>query len=101
MTPETARQVTEASNPKTPPARLRVIAETASLSALEQIRREFAAGPIYAALAANPNTPPDILLPLAVGFPEEFARNPVLPLLPLEMPDIIERLEQYESGVLG
>lgn len=43
---------------------------------------------IHAAIAANPNTPLDILLPLAGSFPAAFCSNPVLPLLLLEQPNL-------------
>ncbi|BAZ40865.1 hypothetical protein NIES4101_68260 [Calothrix sp. NIES-4101] len=39
------------------------------------------------AVAGNPNTPTDVLLQLAEEFPQEFVKNPVLPLLQLENPE--------------
>ncbi len=41
-----------------------------------------------AAVAANPNTPRDVLLELAGEFPTQFLANPVLPLLLLEDPNL-------------
>lgn len=43
-------------------------------------------------VAANPNTPTDALLKLGGEFPNEILDNPVLPLLFLENPTIIDRL---------
>lgn len=53
---------------------------------------EHAARPVRAAVAENPSTPPDVLFQLSRDFPDEVARNPVLPLLAIEVPDWLSRL---------
>lgn len=53
---------------------------------------EHTARPVRAAVAENPSTPPDVLFRLSWDFPVEVARNPVLPLLALEIPDWLSRL---------
>lgn len=45
-----------------------------------------------AARAANPDTPPDVLFELSREFPGEVARNPVLPLVTIEIADWLSRL---------
>ncbi len=58
----------EAQNPRTSPERLRMLAS----------RPE---APVRRAVAGNPNTPEEVLLRLAVHFPEAVLGNPVLDLL--------------------
>jgi hypothetical protein len=58
----------EAQNPETAPERLRSLASQPEI----EVRR---------AVAGNPNTPEDVLLRLAVHFPEAVLGNPVLDLL--------------------
>lgn len=41
-------------------------------------------------VAANPNTPTEILLKLGVEFPEELLNNPIFDLLLLENPNLIK-----------
>jgi len=53
-----------------------------------------------ARLAADPNTPADILFQLAGQFPEQFCANPVFPLLPLEHPDMATRMPTSALGGL-
>jgi len=43
-------------------------------------------------VAENPNTPTDTLFKLAVDFPKEFLNNPILPLLLLEYPNLVQIL---------
>lgn len=40
-------------------------------------------------IAANPNTPTEILLVICREFPDEVMNNPVIPLLFLESPDLL------------
>lgn len=108
---ETARDpaiVHEASDPTTPAERLRAIeAQVAAVLPLDpeaalallthsaptitsqqyrvQIGAEY---PTLAALAANPNTPVDVLMRLAGAFPAELCANPIFPLLMLERPNL-------------
>jgi hypothetical protein len=63
------------------------------------------AGFLIPPLAANPNTPPDLIVSLLRESPRltltGLLRNPVLPLLPLEVPDLFERLATYlPSGLV-
>jgi hypothetical protein len=48
---------------------------------------------VLRALAQNPSTPLSVLLRLGGGFPDEFLQNPVLPLLLLEDPLFLQRVE--------
>ena len=45
-------------------------------------------------LAQNPNTPPDLLQALLPRYPEAIARNPILPLLPLEIPTFWQNADE-------
>ena len=56
--------------------------------------------PNAAYLAADPDTPPAQLFALAGRFPAAFCANPLLPLLPLEFPDLPERLGSVTLGSL-
>lgn len=56
--------------------------------------------PDPAQLAADPDTPPAQLLALAGRFPAAFCANPLLPLLPLELPDLPERMGADALGAL-
>jgi hypothetical protein len=49
---------------------------------------KLASDPVLAAVAANPNTPVEILLRLAGVFPGQFCANPAFPLLLLENPNL-------------
>jgi hypothetical protein len=42
------------------------------------------------AVAGNPNAPIDVLLQLVEEFPQEFLKNPILPLLQLENPEFYQ-----------
>jgi hypothetical protein len=54
------------------------------------------------AVAANPNTPTQVLLRLAVHFPEEVLRNPVLELLLLENPNLLAEMRpESRDRLLG
>lgn len=77
ISPELARQV--AQNPSAPPELLR------------ELGRSTKECSIRAFVAANPNTPKEVLLRLAIHFPEQFLNNPVVPLLCLE-PDFLATL---------
>ncbi len=72
----------EARHPATPPERLRALASQPS----PEIRR---------AVAGNPNTPEDVLLRLAVHFPEEVLGNPLLGLLLLVNPNWLAEIPGY------
>jgi hypothetical protein len=51
-------------------------------------------------IAANPNTPPDVLASLATAFPAEFCANPVAALVLLEVPDFAAQLVGLYGGWL-
>ncbi|GCE07874.1 hypothetical protein [Dictyobacter aurantiacus] len=74
-----ALQLLIAANPATPAA---VLAQLAKVSKME-VRR---------AVAMNPNAPLQVLSQLAGEFPEEFLRNPVLPMLNMVKPGFIKEL---------
>jgi ribosomal protein L17 len=50
---------------------------------------------IREAVAANPNTPTEVLLKLAEAFPQQFLKNPVLSLLLLENPNFAAEIPYY------
>lgn len=52
------------------------------------------------ALASNPNTPPDVLAFLATSRTAAFSRNPVAPLLLLEVPDFVDRMARFPIPAL-
>jgi hypothetical protein len=81
----------EARDPNASPEQLTHLAAEARRFAP---RREQ--NPVYDALAANPNTPPDLLAFLMPLCPVALAANPVLPLLPLEMPDFTARVPRRD-----
>lgn len=66
-----------------------------------EVRFAVAVGPpdelLGEALAAHPNTPPDVLVRLAAHHPEAFCRNPVAALLPLEDPAAFDEWELKEA----
>ncbi len=68
-----------AKNPSTSPELLR------ELSTTQDIKTR-----LY--VAANPNTPKDILLILGRSFPEQLIRNPIISLLLLENPNLLPDL---------
>jgi Leucine rich repeat variant len=47
---------------------------------------------IRRAVAANPNTPADVLLRLGAEFPEQLVENPVFSLLLLENPNLVAEI---------
>jgi hypothetical protein len=47
---------------------------------------------IYEAIVANPNAPADLLIEFGPQYWPALFRNPVGPLLPLEVPDLLERV---------
>jgi hypothetical protein len=88
------RLLREASDASTSPDRLREIASTLKFAPRRRIYRE-----IGARIAAHPNLPPE-LMPLVIRqHPAAFLSNPILPLLPLEMPNVFE--EARAEGMLG
>jgi hypothetical protein len=74
--PRKASRRVEAENPTTPPERLRILARKGRAKEV----------------AANPNTPVDLLLQLAARHFDAFLANPVLPLLLLEDPGLFLKL---------
>jgi hypothetical protein len=89
----------EAADPDTPPERLELLARDVRLLVLVAANPSTPAPTLdrlkasldeatRAAVAANPNAALETLLDLASEFPAEFMRNPVLPLLLLERPDL-------------
>jgi hypothetical protein len=75
----------EAANPQTHPERLRALAQSPVV---------YNAGhfTVLRLLAANPNTPPDVLSTLVASCPDEFLTNPAAPLLLLEDPGFYDRV---------
>lgn len=78
----TEHLLAEAREATTPPERLRALASHKSA----EVRRT---------VAANPNTPEEVLLRLAVHFPQEFLANPVLDLLILVNPNLLAEVPPY------
>jgi len=70
-----------AGNPETPAAELERLATCDDADVRE-------------AVARHPNTPPEVLYDLAGDFPEAFFENPVLELLFLEDPSLLERVSE-------
>ncbi len=73
--PQPNHELREASDPSTAPERLRELGKAPVTDAAR-------------AVASNPNAPLDVLLRLSSFYAPEFMRNPVLPLLLLEAPDL-------------
>lgn len=59
-----------------------------------ELLRELAASSktVCERVAANPNTPIDVLLKLGAKFPKQLLNNPILPLLLLENPNLVENI---------
>ncbi|BCL77556.1 hypothetical protein ccbrp13_00210 [Ktedonobacteria bacterium brp13] len=76
-----------AANPATPA----VILEQLGKSSDATIRR---------AVAQNPNTPVSLLCSLAGEFPQEFLRNPLIPILNMTSPRFIHRLSVFSWASL-
>lgn len=55
---------------------------------------QTSASEIRSCVAANPNTPIEVLWKLGVEFPQQLLENPVLSLLLLESPNLIEEIPQ-------
>ncbi|MCD8487257.1 MAG: hypothetical protein LRZ84_11145, partial [Desertifilum sp.] len=68
-----------ASNPNTPPEKLRELATCEDI-AIRQL------------VVANPNTPTEVLWRLGKLFPAQLLENPLLPLLFLENPNLIAQI---------
>ncbi|MCL6526889.1 MAG: hypothetical protein K6T57_08390 [Thermaceae bacterium] len=81
--PDTLR---EAQDPRCKPERLRRLA-----SLTEEVRR---------AVAANPNTPAEVLVRLAVRYPQEVLQNPVLDLLLLVNPNWLAEIPAFARNRL-
>ena len=64
------------------PERLRILASHRSVE-------------VRSLVAANPNTPPEVLFLLAVHFPKEFLGNPVLGLLIVVNPNFLAEVSSY------
>ncbi len=77
----------EAQNPQTPPERLKALASRPEA----EVRR---------AVAANPNTPEEVLWRLAVHFPEAVLSNPVLELFWLLNANWLAEMPGYARGRL-
>lgn len=65
----------------------------------EELRRLFAerhsaSQRLKDALASNPSTPLDLLIPLVEEAPDAFCRNPIAPMVSLEMPDFLEKVSK-------
>jgi hypothetical protein len=83
-----------AADPGTPPDRL--AQAVAVLTAEEEVT--WVSRPSIKALAAHPNLPPSSLLPLLEKFVSDTltgaSKNPILPLIPLELPDFADRFSE-------
>lgn len=79
---EIVDMLVDARNPQTPSERLNALFQAVASSAMPYEHQLL----IFAALARNPNTPPNHLEWLAIGHPEEVVQNPALELLILEDP---------------
>lgn len=92
--PDEERLLRDVCDTSTSPERLHEIASILKFAPRRRIYRD-----IGARIAAHPNLPPE-LMPLAIRqHPADFLFNPVLPLLPLEMPNVFE--EAGAEGMLG
>jgi hypothetical protein len=78
-----------ARNPNTPPDELQRISEQG------WTQNAKANNELVSALLMNPNTPPQLLAGLAEKNCAALCRNPILPLIPLEMPDFPTHLTPY------
>lgn len=76
-----------AADPATPAEQLRTLSRHADPS-------------VRAAVAANPNTPPDLLLTLAGDYPAQFCTNPIFPLLLIENPNLPFDMDPASLGRL-
>jgi hypothetical protein len=85
--------IVEASDPTTPPTRIQEIFQ-AHLLHRYHLRDDYPTS-LAEAIAANPNTLPDLLITLADTLPFTVAENPVLPLLPLELPDLLDHRYRF------
>ena len=56
---------------------------------------------IKAAIAQNPNSPPDLLVELSGRYLEEIGENPALELILLEDPNFLQRVFEYDMLKLG
>ena len=96
----------EATNEQTPPERLRELAQINSTiatlvannpNATTELLTELADSEenfIRKNVAANPNTPMEVLWKLGEEFPQEVLDNAVFPLLLLENPNLLEEIPQ-------
>lgn len=98
-----SQQKQQASSPDTSPEQLRTLAYTSRTLMLQvaennaappELLRELAASSkaVCERVAANPNTPIDVLLKLGAKFPKQLLSNPILPLLLLENPNLVEEI---------
>lgn len=72
-----SQQKQQAASQNTPSQQLRELAATGNKAICEKV-------------AANPNTPTDILLKLGAKYPKQLLENPVFSLLLLENPNLLE-----------
>lgn len=83
-----SERLDEAKRPDTPAGRLRRILE-------EEMQQGWHCSEnVLRAVAANANTPPDILKGLMARYPDAVCANPALPLLLLESPDFLTGLSR-------
>ena len=102
--PENPSLAQEASNENTPTFRLTELAAISTnlkrlvaknISAPPELLQELSYSCDHATrqnVAANPNTPTDVLLYLGGKFPEQLLNNPVFSLLWLENPNFLEQI---------
>lgn len=97
------QQKQQAASPDTSPEQLRELASTSKTlmllvaennAAPPELLRELAveSKAVCERVAQNPNTPTDVLLKLGAKFAKQFINNPILPLLLLENPNLVENI---------
>lgn len=97
------QQKQQAASQDTSPEQLRELAHTSKTLMLRvaennaappELLRELAVSSkaVCERVAANPNTPTDVLLKLGAKFPKQLLSNPILPLLLLENPNLVENI---------
>ncbi len=73
-----------AKNSLTPPELLRELADSSDATTRQNV-------------AANPNTSTEVLLQLSAEFPVQVLGNPILPLLFLENPNILDQILDHDT----
>jgi hypothetical protein len=92
----------ESANPKTSSSRLAAIEDGIRQFRVEHYRHPARYREIQRNIVAHPNVPLDMLFPnsqaiddrLLAEYPDAFLSNPIVPLLALERPDYLQRLNK-------